>query len=91
MPVGPLRWRHASRTQPGVLVGSDDPGGQLALARHAEDLGFDVVWAAEAYGSDSPTVLAWFAGQTSRIDVGAAVMQIPARTPGDDRDDGREP
>jgi F420-dependent oxidoreductase-like protein len=65
----------------GYLVGSDDPAGQLALTRHAEDLGFDVVWAAEAYGSDSPTVLAWLAGQTSRIDVGSAVMQIPARTP----------
>jgi F420-dependent oxidoreductase-like protein len=39
------------------------------------------VWAAEAYGSDSPTVLAWLAGQTSSIDVGSAVMQIPARTP----------
>ena len=65
----------------GYLVGSDDPAGQLALTRHAEDLGFDVVWAAEAYGSDSPTVLSWLAGQTSRIDVGSAVMQIPARTP----------
>jgi F420-dependent oxidoreductase-like protein len=40
-----------------------------------------VVWAAEAYGSDSPTVLAWVAAQTGRIDVGSAVMQIPARTP----------
>ncbi len=65
----------------GYMVGSDDPGAQLTLTRHAEDLGFDVVWAAEAYGSDSPTVLAWLAGQTSRIDVGAAVMQIPARSP----------
>jgi F420-dependent oxidoreductase-like protein len=53
----------------------------LALAREAERLGFAVVWAAEAYGSDSPTMLAWLAGQTSRIDLGAAVMQIPARTP----------
>jgi F420-dependent oxidoreductase-like protein len=40
-----------------------------------------VVWAAEAYGSDSPSTLAWIAGQTSQIDLGAAVMQIPARTP----------
>ena len=63
------------------MVGSDDPQGQLALTRRAEELGFDVVWAAEAYGSDSPTVLAWLAGQTSRIGIGSAVMQIPARTP----------
>jgi F420-dependent oxidoreductase-like protein len=65
----------------GYLVGSDDPQGQLRLTRHAEALGFDVVWAAEAYGSDSPTVLAWLAAQTSRIQLGSAVMQIPARSP----------
>jgi F420-dependent oxidoreductase-like protein len=53
----------------------------LALAQEAERLGFDSVWAAEAYGSDSPSVLAWIAGQTERIGVGSAVMQIPARTP----------
>jgi alkanesulfonate monooxygenase SsuD/methylene tetrahydromethanopterin reductase-like flavin-dependent oxidoreductase (luciferase family) len=40
-----------------------------------------VVWAAEAYGSDSPTILAWLAAQTSTIHVGSAIMQIPARTP----------
>lgn len=65
----------------GYMVGADDPQGQLRLTQHAEDLGYDVVWAAEAYGSDSPTVLAWLAGQTQRIAVGSAVMQIPARTP----------
>ena len=65
----------------GYLVGSDDPRGQLRLTQHAEALGFAVVWASEAYGSDSPTVLAWIAAQTSTIDVGSAVMQIPARTP----------
>ncbi|MDT4994473.1 MAG: hypothetical protein QOH97_4365 [Actinoplanes sp.] len=57
------------------------PADHLAMAQEADRLGFSVVWAAEAYGSDSPTMLAWIAGQTSRIDVGAAVMQIPARTP----------
>jgi F420-dependent oxidoreductase-like protein len=57
------------------------PADHLALAREADRLGYAVVWAAEAYGSDSPSTLAWIAGQTERIDVGAAVMQIPARTP----------
>lgn len=57
------------------------PGDHLALAREADRLGYSVVWAAEAYGSDSPSVLAWLAGQTSRIDLGSAVMQIPARSP----------
>jgi F420-dependent oxidoreductase-like protein len=57
------------------------PADHLTLAQEAERLGFAVVWAAEAYGSDVPSVLAWMAGQTSRIDLGAGIMQIPARTP----------
>jgi F420-dependent oxidoreductase-like protein len=57
------------------------PADHLALAQEADRLGFSVVWAAEAYGSDAPTILSWIAGQTERIDVGTAVMQIPARTP----------
>lgn len=57
------------------------PADHLALAQEADRLGFSSVWAAEAYGSDSPSILAWIVGQTERIDVGTAVMQIPARTP----------
>lgn len=57
------------------------PADHLALTREAERLGYAVVWAAEAYGSDSPSMLAWLAGQTERIDLGSAVMQIPGRTP----------
>lgn len=51
-----------------------------SLALEAERLGLDSVWAAEAYGSDAPTVLAWLAGQTTTIGLGSAVMQVPART-----------
>jgi F420-dependent oxidoreductase-like protein len=61
--------------------GMGNDAGNLALAREADRLGFDVVWAAEAYGSDAATVLAWVAAQTERIDVGSAVFQIPARSP----------
>jgi F420-dependent oxidoreductase-like protein len=57
------------------------PADHLAMAREADRLGYSVVWAAEAYGSDTPSMLAWIAGQTERIDLGAAVMQIPARSP----------
>ncbi|MFE2187535.1 LLM class F420-dependent oxidoreductase [Streptomyces sp. NPDC059455] len=53
----------------------------LAVAREADKLGYSVCWAAEAYGSDAATVLAWVAAQTERIDVGSAIFQIPARTP----------
>src|SRR4029453_6783695 len=61
--------------------GAGNDADNLALAREADRLGYSVCWAAEAYGSDVPTVLAWVAAQTEQIDVCAAVMQIPARTP----------
>jgi F420-dependent oxidoreductase-like protein len=54
---------------------------QLDLVLEAERLGYDSVWTAEAYGSDAATVLAWLAGQTTRIRLGAAVFQMPGRTP----------
>jgi F420-dependent oxidoreductase-like protein len=54
---------------------------RLDLVLEAERLGFDSVWAAEAYGSDAVTVLSWYAARTSRLRVGSAVMQMPARTP----------
>jgi len=53
----------------------------LALALAADRLGYAVAWVAEAYGSDAPTVLAWVGAQTSRIDIGSAIFQIPGRTP----------
>jgi F420-dependent oxidoreductase-like protein len=54
----------------------------LDLILHAERLGFDSVWTAEAYGSDAVTPLAWIASKTTRIRLGTAIMQMPARTPG---------
>ncbi len=53
---------------------------QLDLARTAEELGYDSVWTAEAYGSDAATVLAWLAAGTSRIKLGSGIFQIPARS-----------
>src|ERR671910_2206129 len=47
----------------------------------AERAGFDSVWAAESYGSDAVSVLAWLAPQTESIKLGAAIMQVPARAP----------
>ena len=55
-------------------------GDQLELARAAEELGYDSVWTAEAYGSDAATVLAWLSAGTTRIKLGAGIFQIPARS-----------
>jgi F420-dependent oxidoreductase-like protein len=53
----------------------------MADILEAERLGFDSVWTAEAYGSDAVSVAAWILAQTTRIKVGTAIMQMPARTP----------
>ena len=54
---------------------------QLEIVQEAEVAGFDSVWAAEAYGSDTATVLAWLASHTERIKIGSAIFQMPGRTP----------
>ena len=61
--------------------GAGNDAENLDLAREADTLGYAVAWAAEAYGSDAATVLSWIAAQTTRIDVGSAIFQIPGRTP----------
>ncbi|MYW05169.1 LLM class F420-dependent oxidoreductase [Streptomyces sp. SID3343] len=61
--------------------GAGNDADNLAVAQEADRLGYAVCWAAEAYGSDAATVLSWVAAQTTRIDVGSAIFQIPARTP----------
>ena len=53
----------------------------VTVAREAESLGYDCVWASEAWSSDAVTVATWIAAHTERIGVGAAVLQMPARTP----------
>ena len=49
--------------------------------KHAEKLGYDSVWTSEAYGSDAVTPAAWILANTTKIKVGTAIMQMPARTP----------
>src|SRR5689334_13808782 len=61
----------------GLGLTSED---QLKIVQEAERLGYDSVWAAEAYGSDAATVLGWLAGQTSRIRIGSGIFQMPGRS-----------
>ena len=53
----------------------------VELVQRAEQLGYDSVWTAEAYGSDAVTPLAFLAAKTERIKLGTAIMQLSARTP----------
>jgi F420-dependent oxidoreductase-like protein len=53
----------------------------VKLIQRAEELGYDSVWTAEAYGSDAVTPLAYVAALTKRIKLGTGIMQLAARTP----------
>src|SRR5580700_4299953 len=64
----------------GYWIPGQTPDDQLAVVVEAERLGYDSVWAAEAYGSDAATVLAWLAAGTSKIKLGSAIFQMPARS-----------
>ncbi|HEX8766794.1 MAG TPA: LLM class F420-dependent oxidoreductase, partial [Jatrophihabitans sp.] len=61
--------------------GTGNDADNLVLAREADALGYSCAWAAEAYGSDAPTVLAWVGAQTEQIGLGSSILQIPARSP----------
>jgi F420-dependent oxidoreductase-like protein len=61
--------------------GSGPPPNAAELVVEAENLGFDSVWTAEAYGSDALTPLSWWGSQTSTVRLGTALCQLSARTP----------
>ena len=67
----------------GLVLGYSGKRVQLDMAPilEAERLGFSSVWTAEAYGSDAVSTAAWVLSRTERIQVGTAIMQMPARTP----------
>lgn len=67
----------------GIMAGYSPATMSLPMENilEAERLGYDSVWTAEAYGSDAVTPATWILANTTRIDVGTAIMQMPARTP----------
>jgi F420-dependent oxidoreductase-like protein len=67
----------------GLGIGYSGARLQVPIQRiqRAEELGYDSVWTAEAYGSDAITVLAWIAAFTNRIRLGTGIMQLAGRTP----------
>src|ERR1700677_1899037 len=46
-----------------------------------EAAGLDVVWVAEAYGYDGPSLMGYLAAKTERVEIGAAILPIYSRTP----------
>ncbi len=69
----------------GFYMGYAPPGTNplelVELACKAERLGYDSAWAAEAWGVDAVTPLAWLGARTERIGLGTAIMQLSGRSP----------
>ncbi len=59
-------------------------GGFKQAAQDVVDMeraGLDLVWVAEAYGFDSPSLMGYLAALTERVEIGAAILPIYTRTP----------
>jgi len=67
----------------GLVAGYSGPrmAQTMDLILEAERLGYDSIWSGEAYGSDVITYLAWVGARTTKIKLGAGIMQMHARTP----------
>jgi F420-dependent oxidoreductase-like protein len=61
--------------------GAAAPSQFVPMVQRAETLGYHSVWTAEAYGSDAIVPLIWAGAHTTTINLGTAIMQMPARTP----------
>ncbi|RZV47145.1 MAG: LLM class F420-dependent oxidoreductase [Acidimicrobiales bacterium] len=61
--------------------GAGPPTNAMDAILAADELGWDSIWTAEAYGSDALTPLAWWGSETTNVDLGTAIMQMSARTP----------
>jgi F420-dependent oxidoreductase-like protein len=46
-----------------------------------ERAGLDLVWVAEAYGFDGPSLMGYLAALTERVEIGAGIIPIYTRTP----------
>ncbi|MGW2282433.1 LLM class F420-dependent oxidoreductase [Streptomyces sp. NPDC001770] len=63
------------------LAYAGDPRAAADSAAALESAGLDVVWVAEAYGFDSPTIMGYLAAKTERMRIGAAILNVYSRTP----------
>ena len=59
-------------------------GGFKESARQVSDMekaGLDLVWVAEAYGFDGPSLMGYLAALTERVQIGSGILPIYTRTP----------
>ena len=81
-----------ARVRLGFYMGYAPPGTNplelIELAQEAERLGYDSAWAAEAWGTDAVTVLAWLAATTDADQGRLGDHADPRADAGERRDDG---
>ncbi len=59
-------------------------GGFKESARRVSEMekaGLDLVWVAEAYGFDGPSLMGYLAALTERVEIGSGILPIYTRTP----------
>ncbi|MDR3659576.1 MAG: LLM class flavin-dependent oxidoreductase, partial [Mycobacterium sp.] len=54
---------------------------QKVFISEAEKMGLDICWVAEAWGSDAPSALGFYAACTDRMLLGSGIIQLATRTP----------
>ncbi|MER7005393.1 LLM class F420-dependent oxidoreductase [Dactylosporangium sp. NPDC000555] len=68
----------------GISLGYADQADLAAadsLVAQAQELGYESIWSAEAYGADALTPLGWHAARTRDLRLGTGIVQMSARTP----------
>ncbi|MDP9796603.1 F420-dependent oxidoreductase-like protein [Catenuloplanes nepalensis] len=63
------------------LMYAGDPRTAADEVASWEEAGLDVLWVAEAYGFDAPTIMGYLAARTTRVEIGSAILPIYSRTP----------
>jgi F420-dependent oxidoreductase-like protein len=53
----------------------------VAQVAELEKAGLDIVWVAEAYGFDAPTLMGYLAARTETVQIGSSILPIYSRTP----------
>src|SRR5580693_9674972 len=46
-----------------------------------EKAGLDLVWVAEAYGFDGPSLMGYLSALTERVEIGSGILPVYSRTP----------
>ncbi len=64
------------------LVYSGNPRAAADEVAELEKAGLDVVWVAEPYGFDAPTLMGYLAAKTETVEIGAGILNVYSRTPG---------